>query len=212
MLHLLKKDFILLKWRLISYFLICIMLMVILMINLDFSEMAPVILTTVIFCYFCLITLFEREGKYSGDRLIIALPYKRNEIVYGKFLSPLIWVSVYYIIAIIIFVILKIMNNSMISFLGFGIGIIICSTFISVITPIFVKYDYVKATNFCMMIVMSTGVVYVLILKLSDNLDWIPKLILNYSNSKDMILSMFGVVFLALSIVMTKRIYLKKEF
>jgi len=212
MLHLLKKDFILLKWRLISYFLICIMVMVILTINWGFLEMAPVILTTVLFCYYCLISLFEREGKYSGDRLMIALPYKRNEIVYGKFLSPLIWVSMYYIIAIIIYIIIKIMNNGMISFKGIGIGIIICSTCISVITPIFVKYDYVKATNFCMMIVMLTGVVYALIIKFSNNLDWISKTILNYSSSKDVILSMFGVVFLALSVVMTKRIYLKKEF
>ena len=212
MFHLLKKDFIVLKWRLISYFMICILFMAIIMINWSFLEMAPVILTTVIFCYFCLISLFEKEGKHSGDRLIIALPYKRNEIVYGKFLSPLIWVSMYYIIAIIIFAIIKIMNNGMISFKGIGIGIIICSTFISVITPIFVKYDYVKATNFCMMIVMATGVVYALIIKFSDNLDWIPKVILNYSITIDVILSIFGVVFLALSIVMTKRIYLKKEF
>ena len=212
MLHLLKKDFILLKWRLISYFLICILVMVILTINWVFLEMAPVILTTVLFCYYCLISLFEREGKYSGDRLIIALPYKRNEIVYGKFLSPLIWVSMYYIIAIIIFVIIKTINNGMISFTGIGIGIIICSICISVITPVFVKYDYVKANNFCMMIVMSTGVVYALVIKFSDNLDWIPKVILNYSISKDVILSIFGVVFLALSIVMTKRIFMKKEF
>ena len=212
MLHLLKKDFILLKWRLISYFLICIMLMVILMINWGFLEMAPVILTTVLFCYYCLISLFEREGKYSGDRLIIALPYKRNEIVYGKFLSPLIWISMYYIIAIIIYIIIKIMNNGMISFKGIGIGIIICSTCISVITPIFVKYDYVKATNFCMMFVLAIGVVYVLVLKFSNNLDWIPKVISNYSISKDIILSTVGVVFLALSIVITKHIYLKKEF
>jgi len=62
------------------------------------------------------------------------------------------------------------------------------------------------------MIVMATGVVYALIIKFSDNLDWIPKVILDYSISKDVILSIFGVVFLALSIVMTKRIYLKKEF
>ena len=143
---------------------------------------------------------------------MIALPYKRNEIVYGKFLSPLILVSMYYIIAIIIFAITKIMNNGMISFTGIGIGIIICSICISVITPVFVKYDYVKANNFCMMIVMSTGVVYALVLKFSDNMDWISNVILNYSISKDVILSIFGVVFLALSIVMTKRIYLKKEF
>ena len=212
MLNLLKKDFILLKWRLILYFLICILVMVILTINWGFLEMAPVILTSVLFCYYCLISLFEREGKYSGDRLIIALPYKRKEIVYGKFLSPLIWVSAYYIIAIIIFVIIKTMNDGMISFIGIGIGIIICSTFISVITPVFIKYDYVKATNFCMMIVMATGVVYALIIKFSDNLDWIPKVILDYSISKDVILSIFGIVFLALSIVITKRIYLKKEF
>ena len=212
MFHLLKKDFIVLKWRLISYFMICILFMAIIMINWSFLEMAPVILTTVIFCYFCLTSLFEREGKYSGDLLIIALPYKRNEIVYGKFLSPLIWVSMYYIIAIIIFAIIKIMNNGMMSFKGIGIGIIICSTCISVITPVFVKYDYVKATNFCMMIVMATGVVYALIIKFSDNLDWIPKVILDYSISKDVILSIFGIVFLALSIVVTKRIYLNKEF
>jgi len=212
MLNLLKKDFILLKWRLISYFLICIMLMVILMINWGFLEMAPVILTTVLFCYYCLISLFEREGKYSGDRLMIALPYKRNEIVYGKFLSPLIWVSMYYIIAIIIYIIIKIMNDGTISFIGTGIGIIICSTCISVITPVFVKYDYVKATNFCMMFVLAIGVVYVLVLKFSKNLDWILKVISNYSIFKDIILSTVGVVFLALSVVMTKRIYLKKEF
>ena len=212
MLNLLKKDFILLKWRLISYFLICIMLMVILMINWGFLEMAPVILTTVLFCYYCLISLFEREGKYSGDRLMIALPYKRNEIVYGKFLSPLIWVSMYYIIAIIIYIIIKIMNNGMISFKGIGIGIIICSTCISVITPVFVKYDYVKATNFCMMFVLAISVVYVLVLKFSKNLDWILKVISNYSIFKDIILSTVGVVFLALSVVITKRIYLKKEF
>ena len=212
MLHLLKKDFILLKWRLISCFFVCIFFMVIVMIKWDFLEMPSVIVTTAFFCYFCLTSLFEKVEKNAGDELLIALPYKRNEIVYGKFLSPLIWVSMYYIIAIIIYIIIKIMNNGMISFKGIGIGIIICSTCISVITPIFVKYDYVKATNFCMMIVMLTGVVYALIIKFSNNLDWISKTILNYSSSKDVILSMFGVVFLALSVVMTKRIYLKKEF
>ena len=212
MLHLLKKDFILLKWRLISCFFVCIFFMVIVMIKWDFLEMASVIVTTSFFCYFCLTSLFEKVEKNAGDELLIALPYKRNEIVYGKFLSPLIWVSMYYIIAIIIYIIIKIMNDVTISFIGIGIGIIICSTCISVITPIFVKYDYVKATNFCMMFVLAIGVVYVLVLKFSNNLDWITKVISNYSISKDIILSTVGVVFLALSIVITKRIYLKKEF
>ena len=174
--------------------------------------MASVIVTTSFFCYFCLTSLFEKVEKNAGDELLIALPYKRTEIVYGKFLSPLIWVSMYYIIAIIIYIIIKIMNDGTISFIGTGIGIIICSTCISVITPVFVKYDYVKATNFCMMFVMAIGVVYGLVLKFSNNLDWITKVISNYSISKDIILSTVGVVFLALSIVITKRIYLKKEF
>ena len=212
MLHLLKKDFILLKWRLISYFFICIFFMVIVMIKWDFLEMTSVIVTTSFFCYFCLTSLFEKVEKNAGDELLIALPYKRNEIVYGKFLSPLIWVSMYYIIAIIIYIIIKIMNDGTISFIGIGIGIMICSTCISVITPIFVKYDYVKATNFCMMFVLAISVVYVLVLKFSKNLDWILKVISNYSISKDIILSTVGVVFLALSVVITKRIYLKKEF
>ena len=212
MLHLLKKDFILLKWRLISCFFVCIFFMVIVMIKWDFLEMASVIVTTSFFCYFCLTSLFEKVEKNAGDELLIALPYKRNEIVYGKFLSPLIWVSMYYIIAIIIYIIIKIMNDVTISFIGIGIGIIICSTCISVITPIFVKYDYVKATNFCMMFVLAISVVYVLVLKFSKNLDWILKVISNYSISKDIILSTVGVVFLALSVVITKRIYLKKEF
>ncbi|SEW10575.1 ABC-2 transporter permease [[Clostridium] fimetarium] len=212
MLHLLKKDFILLKWRLISCFFVCIFFMVIVMIKWDFLEMASVIVTTSFFCYFCLTSLFEKVEKNAGDELLIALPYKRNEIVYGKFLSPLIWVSMYYIIAIIIYIIIKIMNDGTISFIGTGIGIIICSTCISVITPIFVKYDYVKATNFCMMFVLAIGVVYVLVLKFSKNLDWILKVISNYSISNDIILSTVGVVFLALSVVITKQIYLKKEF
>ena len=212
MLHLLKKDFILLKWRLISCFFVCIFSMVIVMIKWDFLEMASVIVTTSFFCYFCLTSLFEKVEKNAGDELLIALPYKRNEIVYGKFLSPLIWVSMYYIIAIIIYIIIKIMNDGTISFIGIGIGIIICSTCISVITPIFVKYDYVKATNFCMMFVLAIGVVYVLVLKFSKNLDWILKVISNYSIFKDIILSTVGVVFLALSVVITKRIYLNKEF
>ena len=212
MLHLLKKDFILLKWRLISCFFVCIFFMVIVMIKWDFLEMASVIVTTSFFCYFCLTSLFEKVEKNAGDELLIALPYKRTEIVYGKFLSPLIWVSMYYIIAIIIYIIIKIMNDGTISFIGTGIGIIICSTCISVITPVFVKYDYVKATNFCMMFVLAIGVVYVLVLKFSKNLDWILKVISNYSISKDIILSTVGVVFLALSVVITKRIYLKKEF
>lgn len=63
-----------------------------------------------------------------------------------------------------------------------------------------------------MIIVLAIAAIIVLTIKFSNNLDGISKIILNYSIFEDVILSVAGLVFLVISVIFTKSIYLKKEF
>lgn len=212
MLKLLRRNMIIIKYRLIAYFSLCTVCMILFMLKLKVYGMVPVIVVTSLFCYFYLLSFFEVEGKNYGDAMLVATPYKRTELLYSKFLSALIVTGIYYIVSTIISCIINIMNTRRVTFSGIGFGVLICSLLIAVIMPVYIKYDYIKAANFCMMLVFAFAIILVLLIKYNTNWEWISLPMENYGMGEDVILCLVGVICLIVSVFVSRRVYLSKEF
>ncbi|MBA4686019.1 MAG: ABC-2 transporter permease [Candidatus Galacturonibacter soehngenii] len=209
--NLIRKDFMLVKNKMLAYGFLCtfITLLFKLMIDHTVIDNALVCAIGVLFSYFNTIISFEAEGKYKAQATIVTLPYIRENIITAKYLSILLINILYYAMNLLLMAGMYLLRFDTWPGKGILYGIA-CSLLVSAfMIPFFIRFDYIKAANVMMLGFMLVGVVIALFSKRIGNAnEWILETFLIDGKY----LFFISLIFILLSYLISTNIYTKKEF
>lgn len=207
--NLIRKDFMLVKNKMLAYGFICTLITLLFKLMIDHTviENTLVCALGLLFSYFNTIISFEAEGKYKAQATIVTLPYMRQNIISAKYLSILLINLFYYAINSLLMAGMYLFGNDTWSGKGILYGIAGSLLVAAIMIPFFIRFDYIKASNVMMLGVMIVAAMIALLSKKNTNKLFFEMFLLDGKYS-----FLISFIFILLSYLISKSVFLKKEF
>ncbi len=212
MVRLLKKDYLLTCKKLPIYGLTCFICMILIIIKGNVYGILASGATTVFFCYFCITVLFETGGKNNSDIMLLALPYKRDMVLYEKYLSVMLGTLIYFGTGILFTVVAGIGAGHQLAAKGVGAVILLCLLLMSFMIPVFIRYDFTKAMNAALVGLFCGVVLFTFGIRSAQVVDCLKQVISAYDYVHDLICIVAGVGILGVSVLLSRGMFRVKEF
>jgi len=208
--NLIKKDFLLTRYKMITYMVICLIIGLPVKMNIHHELIENIMIAMLggLFSYFVTIIEFEAEGKYKAEAGIVTLPYTRREIVISKYIFAVSGSVLFYLLCTAQMSILKILNLGTISTNGILYGICISIIVHGFMIPFFMKFEYVKAANVMMLGIMLWSVLFVLFTKQLANISDVMQNILMVDIK---LIFLIASIIILISFLISTILYEKKE-
>lgn len=208
--NLIKKDFLLTRYKAITYMLLCLIIAVAAKIGIHHALAENIIIAALggLFSYFITIIEFEAEGKYKAEAGVVTLPYTRREIVISKYVCVTLASALFYLLCIVEMGFLTFLKMAAFSTNGILYGICISIIVHGVMIPFFMKLDYVKAANVMMLGIMLLSVLFVLFTRQLANITGIMSNILSIDIK---LVFLIALIIMLLSFLISTILYEKKE-
>jgi hypothetical protein len=209
-LNLIKKDFLLTRYKVFAYMLLCLAIALIAKITIHHELAENIVIAALggLFSYFVTIIEFEVEGKYKAEAGVVTLPYTRREIVVSKYACVILGSTLYYFLNCIEMAILVLIKHGTFSMHGILYGICISIIVQGCMIPFFMKFDYLKAANIMMLGIMLWSVLFVIFTKKMADFVGIMNSLLAIDIKLIMLIAL---IIMLLSYLISTTLYEKKE-
>lgn len=169
----------------------------------------------IMFLFYLLHAIFEKEAKNNGFCFLLSMPYKRREIVQNMYFTIwggaiLMWVLAEIVQIILVFFIeKKIGLSASYGMIGTGICFAVSGIVFGVLMPLYLKMDYAKATLYSQIMLLLAITVGVMLGRSLPFLDFQSH---TYQAWYEVIAALVGFIFIAVSYPISIRIFEKREF
>ncbi len=211
MVRLLIRDCLLTYKKLLIYGITCFVCMILIIMIGNLYGILASGATAVFFCYFCIMVLFETGGKNNGDIMLLALPYKRDMVLYGKYLSVFLGTLFYFSAGILFTLVAGIGGGHQMNGKGVGVVVLLCLLLASLLIPIFIRYEYIKAMNAALIGLFSVVVLFTFAIRSVPVVIYLKQMISVYGYIHDMVFILAGLGILAVSVLLSRRMFRVKE-